>query len=124
MVHSHTLLTRLCGKRQVAEEVKDEMNLFYVALTRAKYALHPIFSDVPVMPDVKYARSFADFVDFSVWEKYLGEEEEIEPPKQEKSALVVNADRELSKEIVRAFLWKYPYTGAVGLPVKLSLIHI
>ena len=120
MVKSHTLLTRLCGKRQVAEEVKDEMNLFYVALTRAKYALHPIFSDVPVMPDVKYARSFADFVDFSVWEKYLGEEEETEPPKQEKSALVVKADRELSKEIVRAFLWKYPYAGAVGLPVKSS----
>ena len=121
MVKSHTLLTAAvrqtagCGGGQRRDEpllcrphprqVRPAPDLF----RRARHARREI------MPGRLPISSI-----FPSGEKYLGEEEETEPPKQEKSALVVKADRELSKEIVRAFLWKYPYAGAVGLPVKSS----
>lgn len=115
-----TLLRRLCEKRGLADSVKDELNLFYVALTRAKFGLHLLFSSLPSEPDVRYARSFADFVDLSVWKKYLVEDEETELPYQERTALALAPDEALTEKIVRAFSWKYPHPKAENLDVKSS----
>lgn len=120
MTVSGTLLRRLCEKRGQEDSVKDELNLFYVALTRAKYALHMMFTERTPSPDVRYAKSFADFVDFSVWEKYISHEAVFELPYQRREALAARADEELTGEIVRAFSRKYPYSGSENLPVKSS----
>lgn len=120
MTVSSTLLRRLCEKRGQADEIRDELNLFYVALTRAKYGLHLIFTSRPPMSDVKYAKSFSEFVDFSVWEKYIAEEENDELPYQERQALVLSPDEKLSEEIVRAFTWKYAWPQTINLTVKSS----
>lgn len=69
---------------------------------------------------MRYAKSFADFVDFSVWEKYISDETPFELPYQERKALVLKADEQLSQSIVRAFSWKYLYPGGENLPVKSS----
>ena len=120
MTVSSTLLRRLCEKRGQEDSVKDELNLFYVALTRAKYGLHMLFTSRPPAPDVRYARSFADFVEFSVWESYIVNETPFELPYQERTALVALPDEELTKQIVEAFSWEYAHAGSENLSVKSS----
>ena len=120
MIKSETLLRRLHEKREMESSVADELNLFYVALTRAKYALHLVFKEPSVVPDVRYARSFADFTDFSVWEKYVVQDEIFDLPKQERAAIVFRPEEELVQKIMRSFSWQYAFSGFENLPVKSS----
>ncbi len=120
MLKSETLLRRLHEQREAESSVADELNLFYVALTRAKYALHLVFKERSVVPDVRYARSFADFTDFSVWEKYVAQDEIFDLPKQERAAIVFRPEEELVQKIMRSFSWKYAFSGFENLPVKSS----
>ncbi len=124
MIKSETLLRRLHEKRETENSVADELNLYYVALTRAKYALHLVFEEKNIFPDVRYARSFADFTDFSVWEEYIEKDEPFDLPKQERQAIVFRPDETLVQEIIRAFRWEYPFAGFENLPVKSSATQL
>lgn len=124
MLKSETLLRRLHEKRESESSVADELNLFYVALTRAKYALHLVFKERSVVPDVRYARSFADFTDFSVWEKYVTQDEIFDLPKQERAAIVFRPDEELVQKIMCAFRGQYAFSGFENLPVKSSATEL
>ena len=124
MIKSDTLLRRLHEKRERESSVADELNLYYVALTRAKYALHLVFEEKSSFPDVRYARSFADFTDFSVWEEYIEKDELFDLPKQERQAIVFRPDETLVQEIMRAFRWEYPFAGFENLPVKSSATQL
>ena len=124
MQKSDTLLRRLCEYRSLFESVADELNLYYVALTRAKYALHMLFKKPSLFADVRYARSFADFTDFSVWEKYVVKDEIFDVPKQERTALAFHPDETLAREIIGAFSWEYPFSGYENLPVKSSATRL
>lgn len=120
MTRKSTLLRRLHEKREAESSIADELNLYYVALTRAKYALHLLFKKPSVFPDVRYAKNFADFTDFSVWKKYRVDDELFNVPKQERQALVFHPDEALAQEIMRAFSAKYTHAGYENLPVKSS----
>ena len=120
MTKRETLLRRLHQRREAASGRADELNLYYVALTRAKYSLHMVFKEKTAFPDVRYARSFADFTDFSVWENYEVKDEIFDIPKQERTALAFRPDEALAKEIMDAFLWQYAHSGYENLPVKSS----
>ena len=124
LTKSSTLLRRLYEWEETESSVADELNLYYVALTRAKYGLHLLFEERVPMPDVKYAKSFAEFTDFSVWEEYVVEDGVLDLPKQERTALVFRPDEELAWGIMQAFSWKYPHTGAENLPVKSSATQL
>ena len=120
MVKSSTLLRRLFAVKERIASVADGLNLYYVALTRAKYALHMIFTQKEVMSDVKYAKSYADLTDFSVWEKYVVNEELLDLEKEERTAFVFRPDENLVRRIMRAFSWQYPFAGYENLRVKSS----
>ena len=124
MKKSSTLLRRLCEYRSLSESIADELNLYYVALTRAKYSLHMLFKKPSLFADVRYARSFADFTDFSVWEKYEVTDEIFDVPKQDRVALAFHPDEELAKGIMDAFTWQYAYAGYENLPVKSSATQL
>ncbi len=124
MTKTSTLLRRLYEWEEAESSVADELNLYYVALTRAKYGLHMLFEERTPMPDVKYAKSFAEFTDFSVWERYVVEDDAFELPKQERTALVFRPDEELARGIMQAFSWEYPHTGTENLPVKSSATQL
>lgn len=124
MTKSSTLLRRLHEAREAESARADELNLYYVALTRAKHTLHMLFEAPTPLADVKYARSFAEFTDFSVWEKYVVEDEFFEVPKQERQALAFLPDEALVRGIIQAFTWEYPYTGYENLPVKSSATQL
>ena len=120
MTYSATLLRRLHERREIESSIADELNLYYVALTRAKYGLHMIFENRTSMADARYANSFADFTDFSVWDKYVVSDAFFDVPKQERTALVFRPDPALTKDIMNTFLWEYPFTGYENFPVKSS----
>ncbi len=120
MLRYSTLLRKLCEARKGESERKDELNLYYVALTRAQQHLHLLFADRPPMPDVKYAKSFAEFTDFSVWEDYIEREEPFDVRKLSRQALLAQADEKKVAEILRAAAWKYPFSGYENMPVKSS----
>ncbi|MBQ8291358.1 MAG: UvrD-helicase domain-containing protein [Clostridia bacterium] len=121
LLRRDTLHRRLHKYRELDSSLADELNLYYVALTRAKYALHMLFDHENLMPDVRFAKSFADFTDFSVWEEYVDREAYIEPSKNvEREALVFAPNEALAQEIKRAFTWEYAHTGYENLPVKSS----
>ncbi len=124
MTKSSTLLRRLHEQKEAESSTADDLNLYYVALTRAKFGLHMIFDERTAMADVKYARSFAEFTDFSVWDEYVVEDQTFDIPKQERMALVFRPDEGLAREIMRAFTWEYPYTGYENLPVKSSATRL
>ncbi len=120
MTKAPTLLRRLYEVQEGESAVADGLNLYYVALTRAKYALHMLFTERSVMSDVKYAKSYADLTDFSVWEKYFADELTPNPTKEERTALVFKPDEGLVQRIMRAFTWRYPFAGYENLMVKSS----
>ena len=124
MTKSSTLLRRLCAYKQVEESIKDELNLYYVALTRAKYALHLIFKKKTLVSDVRYAHSFADFTDFSVWEKYVVSDDFTIIEKPKRTMMLFEPDKDLEERIQRAFLWEYEHTGYESLPVKSSATQL
>ncbi len=121
MLRYPTMLRRLYEVKEGKSSLADELNLYYVALTRAERTLHLFFNEIAVMPDVKYARSFAEFTDFSVWKEYIKEENGEEfLKKQPRKALFQAADEEKVKKITEAFLWEYGRMGYENLPVKSS----
>ena len=124
MVKSTTRLRRLHEVKETESSVLDELNLYYVALTRAKYALHMLFEKPTAMSDVKYARSFAEFTDFSVWEEYFAHDEIFDVPLAERQALEYHPDPTLVRSIMDAYQWQYPHTGCENLPVKSSATQL
>lgn len=120
MTYRPTLLRRLCQIKKTRAEIADELNLYYVALTRAQYGLHALFSKRTAMPDVRYAGSFADFTDFTVWEKYVDTEQAPQLPYQPRQALVQQEDESLVNALTTAYRWQYPFGGYENLAVKKS----
>lgn len=120
MLKAPTLLRRLFEVKEASNSVTDGLNLYYVALTRAKYSLHMIFKEREAMSDVKYAKSYADMTDFTVWERYVVEDNVPMLEKQERTALVFRPDETLVRRIMDAFSRKYPYAGYENLLVKSS----
>ena len=124
MTKSVTVLRRLHERREGESSRSDSLNLYYVALTRAKYGLHMIFKDRTLMADVKYAQSFADFTDFSAWQAYIVDDDAFEVPVQDRDSLVFRPDETLARKIMGAFTWQYPFHGYENLPVKSSATQL
>ena len=124
MTKSVTVLRRLHERREGESSRSDSLNLYYVALTRAKYGLHMIFKDRTLMADVKYAQSFADFTDFSAWQAYIVDDDAFEVPVQDRDPLVFRPDETLARKIMGAFTWQYPFHGYENLPVKSSATQL
>ena len=120
MTKKSTLLRRLHKIADTQSSIADELNLYYVALTRAKYALHMLFTEKPALTNVKYARSLADFTDFDVWSDFVTDETLFDVPKQPRSAFVFKPDEDLAREIMTAFSWEYPRVDLGNFPVKSS----
>ncbi len=122
LTKSSTLLRRLASKEKKESEIKDALNLYYVAMTRAKNRLHLVFDreDKDKAPDAKYARSFAEFTDFSALERYFAEDEFADPKELEREAYTYQADEGLTQEIVDAYTWQYAHLGCDTLSVKSS----
>ena len=125
MTKASTLLRRLYGWEEQESSLADELNLYYVALTRAQYALHLIFEERSVFSDVLYAKSFAELTDFSVWEKYaVTDELGNDFGGKGSDDLKIVADDGLQEAIAREYQREYPYQAYANLPVKSSATQL
>ncbi len=120
MLRYPTLLRRLCEVKEAQSALSDELNLYYVALTRAEQNLHLFFSQRTPMPDVKYAKSFAEFTDFDAWKEYIVDDFFFDVEKQRRQTLLGRADEGAVTSIMEAFSWQYTHSGYENLPVKSS----
>lgn len=124
MTKRSTVLRRLFAVCEAEDSIADELNLYYVALTRAKYGLHMIFDEPSELPDVKYAKSYAEMTDFSVWKEYVVEDYIFDVKKQERQALDTNSDEALVEKIMQAYQWEYDFAGYENLRVKSSATQL
>ena len=125
MVKRETLLRDLIEEKKIAAERADELNVFYVALTRAKFALHVVFGKEPPPMNVLYADTYAEFIPDYVFDKYLvknEEEEEAQQPKQ--TTYSTEFDAALAESILREMRRQYPFEGGENLPVKQSATSV
>lgn len=120
MLQSPNLLRQLHETKAEKNALADELNLYYVALTRAERTLHLIFTESVPIADVKYAKNFAEMTDFKVWEKYFILAPDVDIAKQPRQALIGKTDEAAVTRIVTAFEWQYAHTGYENLPVKSS----
>ncbi len=120
MLCAGTVLRRLYEVKEAISSRSDELNLYYVALTRAEQHLHLLFSERLPISDVRYAKSFAEFTNFDIWQEYVVEDFLFHVEKQERQALLGKADERAVNAIMGAFSWQYSHTGYENLPVKSS----
>ncbi|MGN1061636.1 MAG: UvrD-helicase domain-containing protein, partial [Candidatus Scatosoma sp.] len=121
MVKRETLMRELISEKKHEQERADELNIFYVALTRAKFSLHVVFGSVPPVMNVPYAKCYAEFIPKNVFEKYL-----VPPCNREASgtyrqeSLCTSFDADLAQKIYGELTRVYPFAGGENLPVKQS----
>ena len=119
MVKGETLLRRLCKETERIENVRDEMNLFYVALTRAKYSLHLVMEKRGRFDEsmVAEATSWADFFDP---DRFALEEGRVEPLPFTPAQAIFGGEEGDEAPILKAMDFSYPHQRATELPVKSS----
>lgn len=121
LVHK-TVLRRLVKLKADAEELKNELNLFYVACTRAMNKLY-ILSEVQKPYDKTAAfdaRSYADLFDMAAVScEELVPHTEFAARKSEQT-LLGEPDGALVKAVSDKFMVGYKHPESVNLPVKSS----
>lgn len=121
-----TLLRRLCTLRRKRENVKNELNLFYVACTRAMCNLHVMCSEAPEFDstDPFSAENYAKLFDVSAYSpEYMLGLTDFNEEQGVKVALSA-PDEETYEKISSRFMRPYAYEESVNLPVKSSASQI
>ncbi len=118
-----TLLRAAVKGRLRRRRAEDEMRLLYVALTRAKSALHLVFSQRKEFDaeGVAEAGCFADFIDLS---RFAELEEavygaELAPP-AERVLMAGEEDVTAKAEVLARYRRPYAHAESLALPVKTS----
>ena len=126
MLTYETVLRKLIKESTSKEELENELNLFYVACTRAKCNLHILAEEkVEFNPaQVAEANTYAKLFDMT----YLTEEMDLDDGNEESGKSVSGngeklenmSDKELYKRINSRFGREYVAANSVNLPVKSS----
>lgn len=117
-----TLLRKLVKLRADREELKNELNLFYVACTRAKCKLHVLMEEVKEFSayDSLEAKSYAQTFNAAKFApKPIEPHEEIQKLSQEVT-VIYQADEESFAQVDNRFMREYSHAESVDLPVKSS----
>ncbi len=117
-----TLLRRLIRMEEREEERKSELNILYVAMTRAKYSLHLVRGekDAAKHSDPFYAKNYAALLPLDCFEGQVAPPYAARAPFERRQILVTGGSEELTEKIVRSFRPAYPHAAATELPVKTS----
>lgn len=116
---SDTIARRAATLLDKKEQIKGELNLLYVAMTRAKYRLHLVFGAEDKglnLISPKCLENFFDREDFA-------DDETPDPEEYAEGSIspkVAPVSEERVKEILSVYEKEYPYEKSVYLPVKSS----
>lgn len=119
-----TVLRRAEGVYSRREELKGELNLFYVAMTRAKYRLYLFFEKTEQCLSPAHAKCFADFIDFRLFGREFVQPVEGESKPAPREVLFYPQKNELYEKLCAAFHPSYPFETSVSLPTKSSATEI
>lgn len=116
----------------IKEELKDarlkeELRLFYVALTRAAYSLHMVITGKDTRSEnFYYANKFLDYIPASIPINQINEEELIFSglQNQTRKVLVGKGDEKTIERLNENFNYVYPFTEETTLPLKQSVTTI
>lgn len=118
----NTVLRRLFKQRSDADELKNELNLFYVACTRAMNRLYILAEKQTewrgYVPDD--ARCFADVFDMAKFSPVAAELHDEFSASADRDTLLFKPDENTVREIEKRFMADYAFDGSVNLPVKSS----
>lgn len=121
MTYGTTLVRRLISDISAREELKNEMNLFYVACTRAMCRLHIMAQEARPFDrgGTSSASSYSELFDISAFSP------EVMPPlqefgREEKQKLISRPDENVKTAIEERFMREYAFANSVNLPVKSS----
>lgn len=112
----------ICQKR---EEVKGELNLLYVAMTRAKYRLYLVLKEqekAALLP--RYATNLSQFLNMFDCRQYVVENvtEQAEP--LERYPFVYRDDEAMTQQILKNYRHAYPFEASTLIPVKSSATEL
>lgn len=123
-VSGTTILRKLNAIETEKEELSNEINLLYVAFTRAKYALYVLTSSVQPYDriDASFANSYAPLIDFDGFTLRKIELDGEESDLREGAPVPVldRPDEGLLRTLKGAAEYNYGYEQAISLPVKSS----
>lgn len=121
-------MLRECVKRdQKKMTARDEMRLLYVAMTRAKYALHLVCPSVGNLTGDRAVLSATHMCDFlSDADTVLGQTETVAVKEEQavKRVLVGEPNDALSTAIRQRLDYVYPHLDALGVPSKTSVTKV
>ncbi len=122
MIIGSTMLRRLYAMKTQREELKNELNLFYVACTRAMCRLYVMASELPAYNQVEamYAGSYNKLANFSVLPIRLLDCPQHIAQIAQNQQLISAPDKEAMQLIKQNFMRPYAHAQSVDLPVKSS----
>lgn len=122
MLTYNTVLRRLCKARADAEEIKNEMNLFYVACTRAMNRLYVLAEEAKTpAADLQDAKCYADLFDIEkFFPKRIEPHADVAAFAEDGAEMIYAPDKALAAEIDKRFAAVYKYENSIDLPVKSS----
>lgn len=128
-IYHTTVLRQLCKLKGAEEELRNEINLLYVACTRAKYALYILTSEAEGYSPIKacgaenYARLF-DAEEFAPKHIAVERLEESKSGAERRIIDVSRAPEDVYDKIKKAAEFTYGYELGVKLPVKSSATRL
>ncbi len=127
-IKEETLLRGVIREKLNVDRMKEEMRLFYVALTRATYSLHMVFS---VKEDERKevfagANSFLGFIPryFPAIEHIDVESEFYLRPIEPRRVIIGKPNEELVEKMRKTTNFIYPYQKDTLLPLKASVTAV
>lgn len=123
--YSETILRGLIKEKLKENRLKEELRLFYVALTRAKYSLHLTFEQKEDNRKEVFsgANSFLDYVPkhIDATEFNKGEAGLINETRERRKILIGKIDQPLYFKMQQNFAYEYPYLKETLMPLKTSI---
>jgi len=117
--YHQTLARNLHVNEEGRGQVRDELNVYYVATTRAQYAMHMLFEERTLIPNPRFGDSYQAFTDFSRWDQYVYPDEDFSPVYEtERTATNVDEDPSLVLAIKSSLAQGYAHADLDDIPVK------
>ena len=120
-----TIFRGVVTLEQAEERIKEEMRLFYVALTRATYSLHMVAvgSKDSRSDEFLTANKFTDFIPsyIPVTVHKSQDFNFTELKKGRRKVLIGQTNDKKVKELKERFDWRYPFSEDTNLPLKYSV---
>ncbi len=128
-IYYTTLLRQLCKLKCAEEELRNEINLFYVACTRAKYALYILTSEAEGYSPIKAcgAENYARLFNAEEFAPKHIEVERLEEGNVGSERRIIDGSRAVGEaygKIKGAAEFTYGYEQGIKLPVKSSATRL